>query len=418
PNTNFTLQITAQNLGETQAPFFSYQVFELEAGVPVRELASGAAGPIDPGKGVLIPTTLNLPEDEHTLQVIVDSGDSIDEEREDNNAAEIAFFVVESTQPDLAIATADLTVTPAQPAAGQSATASATVRNLGTKAGSALVELFDGDPAMGGTLIGSQTVNLQPGASAVVSQGFTAGAQSFVVVAVVDRAGALAELDEANNTARRYLRDLPDLAVGFDNFDMSPAAPQAGDPVQGLVTVRNAGTLAATNVQVEVFDGEPGSGGTAVFSDRIASIQAGGNRSVSFTWTAAGGLRKLVVVVDRGAEILEQLENNNRAEREMAVPRAGGPDLAVSAVDTSGLTQSAVTLSAEGTVQVTVTNSGDGTGDTFAVRLFEDRDGDGRFSAGDQDLGSATVAGLASGATATVSIAVNAGLEFHRTLIW
>jgi uncharacterized repeat protein (TIGR01451 family) len=418
PNTNFTLQITAQNLGETQAPVFSYRVFELEAGVPVRELASGTAGPIDPGKGALISKTLNLPAGEHTVQVILDSGNSVDEESEDNNAAEIAFFVVESKQPDLAIAAADLTVTPAQPTPGQSATASATVRNLGTKAGSALVELFDGDPALGGTLLKTQTVNLQPGASAVVSQVFTAGVQSFVIVAVADRAGALAELDEANNMARRYLRDLPDLAVGVDNFDVSPAEPQSGDPVQGLVTVRNAGTLAATNVQVEVFDGEPGSGGTPVFAGRIASIPAGGNRSVSFTWSAAGGLRKLVAVVDRSAEILEQIEDNNRAEREIAVPRAAGPDLAVSAVDSSALIDSAVTLSAQGTVQVAVTNSGDAAGETFAVRLFEDRDGSGRFSSGDQDLGSATVAGLASGATATVSIPVNAGLEFHRPLIW
>src|SRR6185436_2341537 len=103
---------------------------------------------------------------------------------------------------------------------------------------------------------------------------FTPQASSVVLTAVVDRAGTVPESDENNNRARRYLRALPDLAVGYDGVSLLPERPLAGDTTTVRITVRNAGSLASTAAAVALFAGLPEAGGTEAGRATVAAIPA------------------------------------------------------------------------------------------------------------------------------------------------
>jgi fibro-slime domain-containing protein/uncharacterized repeat protein (TIGR01451 family) len=321
--------------------------------------------------------------------------------------------------PDFALSAEELTVSPAQPQAGELVTVQLTVRNPGFRDGTALVAVYAGAP-FATPPVASQAVTLQAQGAATRTFQFTASGPLTLVSAAADPANQVVELDESNNVARRFLVEVPDLAIGLDNILATPASPRAGDAVEVKVTVRNAGRKLAENVDVTLYDGEPDLGGIPVGTGRIASLPAGGNRALSFNWTAAEGQRRLTAVADPANAFLEMSEENNSAVREIVVPRAAGPDLTVQSVDVAGLLQSATTLVGDGAVSAVLKNVGDATAASeFAVRLFEDRDGDGLFSRGDRELARQTVsAGLAAGATATVQLSLRAHLEFYHPLLW
>jgi uncharacterized repeat protein (TIGR01451 family) len=416
PDTGFRLLISARNQGETEVETFTYRVAELVAGEPA-VVAEGTAGPAMPGAGVLIEVPLALPEGEHLLRVELDPEDAVAEAREDNNVAGIAFFVVDEDLPDLAIAETDLTASPAKPAVGEAVVASVTVRNPGARGATAVVELWDGEPGAG-VLITSQVATVPAGGAQAVSGSFIAGTETIALVAVADPAHAVEELSEANNRARRFVVDRPDLAIGIDNLELAPLDPLVGETVQGAVTVRNAGTVAATGVAVAVFQGDPEAGGAEIFTGTLPDLPPGGNRTLTFTWTAAGGLHALTAVADPDDAVAELSETNNRAAREVAVPRPGGPNLTVSTLDLSGLDHSPLTLAAAGPVVVTVANDGDSDAGAFLVRLVEERDGDGRPSAGDRELAVESIAGgVPAGGSAAVSLTLDTTFPFFRPLI-
>ncbi len=420
PDTSFDLLVSARNLGETEVASFVYRVTRLVGGAPAGTLAEGSAGPIAVGGALLITVPLALAEGEHTVAVVLDPEGAVDEENEANNQTSITFFVVDSDQPDLAVAVADLVLVPAEPLPGETVEVTVTVRNLGNLDATADLVLFENDPADGGVELRRFTLAVLAQGAETVSDTVPLSLGAYALTAAVDPDGAVLETDETNNRVLRVFRDLPDLAIGFDNFEISTPSPLAGDPVEILLTVRNAGTAAATGVDLEVFQGDPGAGGSSVFSAVIPEIPAAGNAGLSFTWTAAAGLNTLAAVADAGDAILEISEANNRAEREVAVPRASGPDLTIAAVDLSGLSESAETLTVAGAVGVEIANAGDADVTApFQVRLFEDRDGDGRFGAGEPALGSGVVSDpVSAGASVIVSVAVDATVAFHHPLAW
>lgn len=415
PGRGFELRISARNLGESEVPSFSYRVAPLVAGAPGEPLAQATAGPLAAGGGLLIPVPLSLPEGEHTLEVSLDPEGSVPEETETNNAMTVTFFVVDRNRPDLAVADADLLLTPPDPAPGDSVDVAVTVRNLGGLEASADLVLFENDPGDGGVELRRLPLTLAPGEGRSLTATVPLSLEAWAVTAVLDPDGAVSELDETNNRARRTFRDLPDLALGFDNFEILTASPLAGDPVEVRLTVRNAGTAEATGVAVAVdADGEP------VFSELISSIPAAGNAGLRFTWTAVAGAQTLTATADPAEALVERSESNNRTAREVAVPRPSGPNLGVSGIDRAALAESAENLEIAGTVGVEIANDGDADVATpFELRLFEDRDGDGRRGPGDRSLGSAVVSDpLPAGATVTVAVDLEATLAFHRPLAW
>ncbi len=415
PDQSFEVLVSARNLGETEVATFGYRLTRLVGGAPAEVLAAGSDGPIDAGGGRLLTLPLTLPEGEHTLEMILDPDGLTDEENESNNRATLTFFVVDRNQPDLAVADADLVLTPAEPQAGGMVEVSVTVTNLGGIDAAADLVLLENDSPDGGVELRRVPLTLAAGESETVIDTVPLSAGAYALTAVVDPDGTVAETDESNNRVIRVFRDLPDLAIGFDNFEILTASPLEGDPVEVSLTVRNAGTATATGVAVEVT-----AGGSQVFSGVLPEIPPAGNAGVGFTWTATAGLTTLIATADPGDAILETSEANNQAERQVAVPRPSGPDLEITSIDRSGLSESAQALTISGSVDVTIANSGDAEVTApFQLRLFEDRDGDRRFDSGEPVLGSAIISDPpAAGTTLTVSVAVDARVAFHHPLAW
>jgi subtilase family serine protease len=420
PNTDFSLLVNVRNLGETTVTSFPFRISRLVDGSPVEVLAEGLGGPASPGTGALVSGTLNLQEGEHLVLVELDPENVVAESAEDNNIVEARIVVFEENLPDLAISEADLIVTPPQPSPGETVSIEITVRNQGVAEATATLAVFDGAPEGGGAEIYSTSLTIAPSGAQTVSTSYLVGPETSLVTAVIDAAELIVEIDEGNNRARRILVDRPDLSIGVDNLELVPTDPLEGDPVQVVLTVRNAGTAEATDVPIEVFEGEPGLGGTSVFSEEVPFISPGGNRVLSFSWSAARGLTTMVVVADPNDLIEEFSETNNRVEREVAASRSTGPDLVVAELDLAGFDQSPLSLVATGILTVDVLNQGDEEiANSFGVRVFEDRNGDGRFSSGDQELASSVVAGpLGIGESLAAQLDIDAVLAFHRPLIW
>ncbi len=423
PGQGFDLVIHARNLGETEVASFGYRVRRAGAAGPGEELATGTGGPVAPGAAFLLSVPLTFDEGDHTVKVELDPAGEVDEVNESNNLATLGFFVVDPSQPDLALSDVDVVLTPAAPDPGGTVDVALTLHNLGSRDTAAVLELWENGAA--GTLLRTWTLDVAAGSAATVNETVALGLGAYSLLAAADPGQEVLETDESNNRAERFFRDLPDLAIGFDNLEVSAGAPGtpeplAGDPIEVRVTIRNAGTATAGNVLLEVYEGDPAAGGGSIFSETFAEIPASGNRGTGFTWTATAGTNVLVAVADGGDAILEFSETNNRAEREVAVPRPNGPDLVIAGLDRSGLVESAATLEVTGTVAVGVTNAGDeDVTSPFEVRLFEDTNGDGRHGVGEKLLGSAVVTDpLTVGATVTASVAVDATVSFHHPLAW
>ena len=417
PGAPFPLQITARNLGESEVASFEYRVSR-DIGGSLQDIASGTAGPVSAGGATLIEVALDLPEGEHTVEVTLDPNGLLEEELESNNDATLSFFVVDPSQADLAIAS--VLLTPADPNPGDTVTVDVTVDNLGGRDATADLALFENNPDDGGVELNRTTVSVPAGGQVTHSATvvFSGGAHS--VTAWVDPQGAVVELDEVNNRRQVFFRQLPDLALGFDNLEISPDEPLDGDPVTVSVTLRNGGTAVANDVAWVAYDGEPGAGGSVLFSDVVASIPAAGNRRVSFPWTAAGGLNQIVVIADPDDLLLELSESSNQTARAVPVPRGSGPDLVIDAVDRSALAESVADAGLQGSVDLTLGNEGDADVATpFAVRLFEDVDGSGHHTADEPVLTQVVVNDpLTAGGSAAVTLPVDASTAFHHALLW
>jgi len=184
--------------------------------------------------------------------------------------------------------------------------------------------------------------------------------------------------------------------------------------------VRNVGLGMAIAGPLEVYDGDPASGGELLGSVLLDDIAPGGNQGFEFEWIAGEGVHTLVAVADPGGSMLENSTDNNRTERTVVVPRSAGPNLQVSVLDASGVVQSPADLQLQGQMQVDLTNTGDETVlAPFVVRLYVDSDGDGEPGAGELVLAEVTVPDdLTVGATATVAVEVDGVTEFLHPLVW
>ena len=126
---------------------------------------------------------------------------------------------------------------------------------------------------------------------------------------------------------------LPDLTLTSGDIRFIPPSPNStsslmhaatGDltlataPVTEIsalkATIHNIGTVDASDVTVQFFDGDPGAGGIQIGSDQtITSIPAGGAGMVSVDWTPGAYAYAIYVRVDPFDSIQESNEENNIA---------------------------------------------------------------------------------------------------------
>ncbi|HYV85926.1 MAG TPA: S8 family serine peptidase [Patescibacteria group bacterium] len=132
------------------------------------------------------------------------------------------------------------------------------------------------------------------------------GAPGFDIYAGNGRINALAAVQSAGSAA-----SLPELIVS-----VQPQKPFAapGGPLPVTVTVKNVGLAGASNVVVELFDGNPGPDGLLLRSWTVASLPAGSSQALQ-AWPSfpTTGNRTLTAVVDRANTIAEVTNANNTA---------------------------------------------------------------------------------------------------------
>ncbi|UCG68775.1 MAG: PKD domain-containing protein, partial [Thermoplasmata archaeon] len=152
----------------------------------------------------------------------------------------------------------------------------------------------------------------------------------------------------------------PDLSVVTSDIFFDPSDPFSGDTVQIRITVRNIGNEDASNVLVNVYDGDPDAGGDNIGSD-TQSIPKSGNRDVFVSWDTTGlsGLHFIYVVLDPGNSIDESDENNNKASNTITV--SGKPDFAIDSEDIS-LPGGSPKVGDEISIGITIHNDGTDSG--------------------------------------------------------
>lgn len=268
---------------------------------------------------------------------------------------------------------------------------------------------YDGDPINGGILIGSAltTKTLNPGDYEDVAIVWNAPAEgNHTILVNADADNTITECDKTNNSVSLPLyvtSGWPDLSIAAEDI-VVPAAIPEGSLADVTVTLRNAGTLQADNILVQLYAGNPAAGGHQIGVNKVVpAIAAGGTATVQTTWNTLGaqGVTYLYVVVDPNAAIADVNRGNNTAFKQIIVNPADKPDLQIAAEDMS-ITPP---LPSEGdviTVAVDVHNRGVVTGNVKVV-LYN-----GNPATGGKVLGTTTIPQLIPfGGTARASLALD-----------
>jgi PKD repeat protein len=107
---------------------------------------------------------------------------------------------------------------------------------------------------------------------------------------------------------------IADLAITDKDITINSQQPQEGDNVTVAVDVHNAGDFAIGNFMVNLYNGDPNTGGvllgSAVISD---SLRAGDHRVVPFNFNLPSGVANIIAVVDPNNSVTEFSKTNNRA---------------------------------------------------------------------------------------------------------
>jgi uncharacterized repeat protein (TIGR01451 family) len=105
-----------------------------------------------------------------------------------------------------------------------------------------------------------------------------------------------------------------DLAVGDEDISVSPRAPRQDDSVEASIMVHNAGDFAVGSFAVNLYAGDPNSGGLLVGSETVAGpLAAGDQRTANFSFVYPEAAGNLIAVVDAANAVTEFSEENNRA---------------------------------------------------------------------------------------------------------
>lgn len=278
---------------------------------------------------------------EHTLRVVVDPQNTVQEADETDNATTLSLSVAPPPGPNLAVSGNDIAFNPAAPTAGQLVTITVTVHNTGKQDATNVVVTFldvTGDtpqPIGAPAMIPRMGAGSMATAQAIYDTTGKEGQRTIRVV--VDPENQIAETNEQDNLAEATLTigpsskpsELPNLVITSDNISFNPASPQVGTPVTITVTVRNTGQVEASKVVVAFFDDTSGSPVPIGEPQTIERIAAGGSgqAQVVYDTTGKAGQRTIRVVADPNNAIPESNEEDNVATRALTVGESssGGP---------------------------------------------------------------------------------------------
>jgi len=255
----------------------------------------------------------------HTIEIVADSTDQIDEIDEANNSK-----VVSLPPPDLLVQ--DITWSPANASIGDTVTFTATFLNQGSnKVQNAEATYYiDGLPA--GSL---DLAEIESAASITRSFEWAAGAGVHNIRITADTGNLVTESDETNNDKEISFSTMtPDLVI--ENIGWLMEYPLTNDDVTFAITIKNQGSDTAGRSSLTYYIDES----TALHKD-IESIPAGESVTVSITSILESGTHSIDVAIDPDDEITEVEENNNGKNLSFST---SVPDLAVKSINWTPLT--------------------------------------------------------------------------------
>jgi large repetitive protein len=404
--TAFTLNYTIRNLGESSTNSFDVALYDGQpSGTPLQtthisglsgsDVRTGAFGVTLTGNG------------NHTLYLVVDSGNAVTEISKTNNIGTVTINVGGTlTQADLAISSPDIIITPSRPHAGETIQISANVRNIGADAANNfVVEFFDGQPESGGVLLSSQALSLIAGESRAISASWTIPAGIHDIVVILDRTNQIPEMNENNNRASvRIMTDMVDISISATDLAFTPAHPVSGDSVVLSITAHNTGIKDTGPFNLALYDGDPVAGGVLKQTYPISNITGDGKTTFSYTFTAIPWTYRFYAIADTENVVTEMYEENNQAIRSLKIKAPGevlGPDLVPTKIDLTDTATNPQSLAISGFAHVSFQNKGDDKITTsFNVTVFEDMDNDSIYTPGiDTFLGTST---FVTGPTASI----------------
>ena len=398
--TAFTLEYTVRNLGESETGAFTISLYD---GDPASGGTLLQTGNISGLVGTAVRTGsfgVTLTGDgSHTLYLTADPGTLIPELSETNNTGTVTVTVGGlQGQVDLAVTSGEITLTPSRPTANQTVQISAIIRNQGyADAGSFTVDIYDNAPESGGTLIKSETVSsLASGGTYTATASWTISSGIHDLYVIADQTNAISEADESNNTAAvRVMTDMVDITISATDLSFTPSHPVSGDSVLLSVTVHNAGIRETGAFNLALYDGDPASGGTLLTTYTVDSIQGDGTTTLPYTFTAVPWTYRFYAITDTESVVTELYETNNQAIRSLKIKVPDeilGPDNVPTAPNFTSMLFTSQTLTLSPHVKAAFENTGNAKiADSASILIFEDKDNDGRYTAGvDKFLGTGT----------------------------
>ncbi|OGW29567.1 MAG: hypothetical protein A2X56_13130 [Nitrospirae bacterium GWC2_57_13] len=366
---NITINI--RNLGEKEAtnvPVRVYRGLPGSGGTVVNDftitsLQGRASYP-------LTATITGGPAGTQAFYLVIDPEDSIPELDETNNQGMITITVEGSKPTDLAITASNIGfLFPSGAEPGKAFTITAVVTNSGSRHVDTSVSFYRGDPAAGGSLIGTTpiTVPALTGQSAAFT--WTIPTDNPLIYAVVDPGGLIVETDETNNKAYRGydpVAMLPDLSITAADISSFPACVTPRSKLFITASVANYGGNAKngyTDLPFELWNGAPESSGARVgtfylFPDGSTTITAMGTRTgyASLGYLTVGE-HMLHVIADPSNIVQEFNEANNRAVFPVTVRSSCPLDLSISDADIT-LSPALPLAGSSVNISATVHNSG------------------------------------------------------------
>jgi len=242
---------------------------------------------------------------------------------DDAYSTALAIYGLNSVSPDLSVETSDIVLSPPSPADSDQVAINATVHNVGlSSADSVFVEIYDGDPDYYGLRIGDSVMisNLAPDADSMIqvtwdTYGLAGDHEIFVIV---DPSQTIREPDKSNNIASKSVHVLfpADLTIDSGGIAFIPPEPELGNDITIQTTVKNQGEITASDIPLQVWDGDPDFGGTPLLATPfiIPSIGPGSQAVINLqtgSYFAMEGDYEIHACADIDNEIREIDEFNN-----------------------------------------------------------------------------------------------------------
>lgn len=271
--------------------------------------------------------------------------------------------ILRELKPDLTVTSSDITFSNQHPSEGETIDITATIYNIGDlKVENLEVSFYNGDPNIGGTLIGTSIIPfLDYDSNDTVSIPWVAEAGVQQIYVVIDPTDLISEFDETNNQAFKEIRIIPDISIVAEDINFSDPLPKEGDTIAIEAAIYNNGGTIAENVLVYFY-----SDNDLIYNVIIPSILENDFVSISAPWVVLAGNNNISIIIDPLEQILEWNEYNNKAWKILSIH----PDLEISQENII-LSSTSLNLGETLTIDAKIRNIGDAHADNVLIELFD-----------------------------------------------